>query len=142
MQSLTWIRRQIGGSMSFRVILNWKTVAVVVFAFGFSFLSFLAGLIENHLGLPRILDLQRLGRFFVRVGVENLLNLVEDGVQLLPQPVVLSVVGLGGDVSTEVIPVIQGELDGLVGGRVPNGIGDTRRPGTSRLRRADSVRRR
>src|SRR5208283_4499022 len=39
-QSLVWIRRQMGGSMPSRVILNWKTVVEAVFAFGFSLLIF------------------------------------------------------------------------------------------------------
>ena len=57
------------------------------------------------------------------MGVKNLLNLVEDSVQLLPQLPVLGVVCLGGDVSAEIIPVIKGELHGLIGRCVPNDLG-------------------
>ena len=55
--------------------------------------------------------------------IEDLLDLVEDGVQLLSQLPVFAVVCLGGDVSAEVIPIIQGKLHGLVGRRIPNYLG-------------------
>jgi len=67
-----------------------------------------------------VLDLQGLGRLSVGVGFQQVLDLREDGGELL----VRIVVGLGCDVTAQVFQLVMGEQHRSVGGRGSDSIGN------------------
>ena len=70
-----------------------------------------------------VFDLQGLGRLFVGVGLQHVLDLREDGVELLSELLVRGVVGFGCDVTAQVFQLIEGEQHRNAGGRGSDGIG-------------------
>ena len=80
----------------------------------------LHGLIEEDVCLPCVVDLHRLRRLLVRVAVEQVLDSLEYGVELLHLLFVLAVIGVGDDAATEDVQILKGHHHGLAGRRTLN----------------------
>ena len=85
--------------------------------------SHLNDFVSNEFLASGILDLQGLGRLFVGVGVQQVLDLRGDGVKLLSELLVRGVVGFGCDVAAKVFQVIESEQDRSARGRGSDRVG-------------------
>lgn len=79
-------------------------------------------IVAERLGFHGVVEGDCLGWLFVGVRTEQLLDLLEDGVELFALLLVLCVVGTGGNVAAEFFQIVKRQHDWLFGRRTLDGV--------------------